>query len=34
MHNFAGTRELFWQRLATWAEWVRAQRYQQGAASS
>jgi pimeloyl-ACP methyl ester carboxylesterase len=34
MHNFAGTRELFWQRLATWADWVRAQRYQQGAASS
>jgi hypothetical protein len=23
MHNFAGTRELFWQRIATWAEWVR-----------
>jgi pimeloyl-ACP methyl ester carboxylesterase len=26
MHNFAGTRELFWQRIATWAEWVRAMR--------
>jgi pimeloyl-ACP methyl ester carboxylesterase len=26
MHNFAGTRELFWRRLETWAEWVRAQR--------
>jgi len=24
MHNFAGTRELFWQRIATWADWVRA----------
>jgi pimeloyl-ACP methyl ester carboxylesterase len=24
MHNFAGTRELFWQRIETWAEWVRA----------
>ena len=23
MHNFAGTRELLWQRLETWAEWVR-----------
>ncbi len=26
MHNFAGTRELFWSRIETWAEWVRAQR--------
>jgi alpha-beta hydrolase superfamily lysophospholipase len=26
MHNFAGTRELFWSRLDTWAEWVRAWR--------
>lgn len=26
MHNFAGTRELMWQRIATWAEWVRAAR--------
>jgi alpha-beta hydrolase superfamily lysophospholipase len=26
MHNFAGTRELFWTRLETWAEWVRAMR--------
>lgn len=34
MHNFAGTRELFWQRIATWAEWVRAQRDLQPAASS
>ena len=23
MHNFAGTRELFWQRIHTWADWVR-----------
>src|SRR5262245_55933121 len=23
MHNFASTRELFWQRIETWAEWVR-----------
>ncbi|OCK74963.1 hypothetical protein K432DRAFT_429709 [Lepidopterella palustris CBS 459.81] len=23
MHNFAGTRELFWKRIETWAEWVR-----------
>ena len=26
MHNFAGTRELFWRRIETWAEWVRAAR--------
>ena len=26
MHNFAGTRELFWARIETWAEWVRALR--------
>lgn len=24
MHNFAGTREEFWTRIETWAEWVRA----------
>ena len=24
MHNFASTRELFWQRIETWADWVRA----------
>jgi hypothetical protein len=24
MHNFAGTRELFWERIETWAAWVRA----------
>jgi len=24
MHNFASTRKLFWQRIETWAEWVRA----------
>jgi pimeloyl-ACP methyl ester carboxylesterase len=24
MHNFAGTRELFWRRIQTWAEWVGA----------
>jgi hypothetical protein len=24
MHNFAGTRELFWRRIETWAEWVAA----------
>ena len=26
MHNFAGTRELFWQRIETWADWVRTVR--------
>ena len=26
MHNFAGTRELFWRRIETWADWVRAAR--------
>jgi hypothetical protein len=26
MHNFAGTRELFWRRIETWAAWVRAAR--------
>ena len=26
MHNFAGTRELFWRRIETWADWVRAVR--------
>ena len=29
MHNFAGTRELFWQRIETWAGWVRALRNSQ-----
>ena len=24
MHNFAGTREIFWRRIETWSEWVRA----------
>lgn len=24
MHNFAGTRELLWQRIETWASWVAA----------
>jgi alpha-beta hydrolase superfamily lysophospholipase len=24
MHNFAGTRELFWRRIELWAEWVRS----------
>lgn len=24
MHNFAGTRELFWRRIETWASWVQA----------
>lgn len=23
MHNFAGTRELFWRRIETWSDWVR-----------
>jgi hypothetical protein len=26
MHNFASTRELFWERLDTWAAWVRISR--------
>jgi pimeloyl-ACP methyl ester carboxylesterase len=26
MHNFSGMRELFWRRIETWAEWVRAVR--------
>ena len=26
MHNFAGTRALFWTRIETWGEWVRASR--------
>ena len=26
MHNFAGTRELFWHRIETWADWVRVTR--------
>lgn len=24
MHNFGGTREVFWQRIETWASWVAA----------
>jgi alpha-beta hydrolase superfamily lysophospholipase len=32
MHNFAGTRELFWRRIETWAEWVRATRDRPSAA--
>jgi hypothetical protein len=24
MHNFASTRELFWRRIETWSDWVRA----------
>jgi len=31
MHNFAGTRELFWRRIETWAEWVRVVRDGAGA---
>jgi alpha-beta hydrolase superfamily lysophospholipase len=26
MHNFAGTRELFWRRIEAWAEWVRIEK--------
>ncbi len=26
MHNFAGTRQLFWRRIETWAAWVRVVR--------
>ncbi|MCW2548766.1 MAG: hypothetical protein JWN96_3226 [Mycobacterium sp.] len=26
MHNFAGTRTLFWQRIEQWANWVRVQK--------
>ena len=26
MHNFAGTREQFWQRIHYWGEWVRSSR--------
>ncbi len=33
MHNFAGTRELFWRRLETWAEWVRFVRVAGGVAA-
>jgi alpha-beta hydrolase superfamily lysophospholipase len=29
MHNFAGTRELFWRRIETWAEWVRVMKESQ-----
>jgi pimeloyl-ACP methyl ester carboxylesterase len=32
MHNFAGTRELFWRRLETWADWVRASKAARAAA--
>jgi pimeloyl-ACP methyl ester carboxylesterase len=28
MHNFAGTRELFWRRIEAWADWVRARRHE------
>jgi alpha-beta hydrolase superfamily lysophospholipase len=31
MHNFAGTRTLFWQRIDTWAEWVRVSKGSLGA---
>jgi alpha-beta hydrolase superfamily lysophospholipase len=34
MHNFAGTRELFWRRIETWAAWVRACRLAAGGANS
>ena len=30
MHNFAGTRELLWQRIETWAEWVRVAKRAKG----
>ena len=33
MHNFAGTREEFWARIETWAEWVRALRDARAAAA-
>jgi hypothetical protein len=29
MHNFAGTRELLWQRIEAWAGWVRTVRNSQ-----
>lgn len=31
MHNFAGTRELLWRRIDTWARWVAAQRIPEAA---
>jgi len=34
MHNFAGTRQLFWSRIETWAAWVRVVRDAGRAASS
>jgi alpha-beta hydrolase superfamily lysophospholipase len=34
MHNFAGTRELFWRRIETWGEWVRAAKAGASATSS
>ncbi len=34
MHYFAGTRELFWRRIETWADWVRAVRDHTGPAPS
>ena len=34
MHNFAGTRELLWRRIETWAAWVRAQRDAAGGRTS
>lgn len=27
MHNFAGTRQLFWKRIHTWGEWIRDARH-------
>jgi hypothetical protein len=30
MHNFAGTRELFWRRIEDWSVWVRTYLQQQG----
>ncbi|HEY2332036.1 MAG TPA: hypothetical protein VGH94_08940 [Acidimicrobiales bacterium] len=29
MHNFASTRELFWQRIETWSDWVRVAKWAQ-----
>ncbi|MDD2857852.1 MAG: hypothetical protein PHU75_04170 [Candidatus Nanopelagicales bacterium] len=31
MHNFAGTRQLFWSRIASWAAWVRVAKHASGA---
>jgi len=30
MHNFASTRELFWRRIETWADWVREVKTREG----